>query len=145
MKKIRLIIAGSRSLSFEHVRDELGFIENIVSFFYADFKMITEIVSGACGIKASDPNREEKYAKGADYLGEIFADNFNIPIKRFYANWDAYGGAAGMVRNKEMQKYADEALVIHTNTPGSRNMIQLMRDSKKPFNSLTFKTNGIKK
>ena len=52
-----------------------------------------EIVSGA--------------ARGADVLGERYAKEHNIQIKRFPADWDKYGKRAGYIRNNQMADYAD--------------------------------------
>jgi len=41
---------------------------------------------------------------GADLLAEKYANEYNIPIKVYYANWSKYGRAAGPIRNDEMLK-----------------------------------------
>ena len=45
-------------------------------------------------------------AKGADKLGEAFADKCHIKVKRFPADWITYGKSAGYIRNEQMAKYA---------------------------------------
>jgi hypothetical protein len=47
-------------------------------------------------------------ANGADSLGERYARESGYKLKRFPANWDKYGKAAGPIRNKEMALYAAE-------------------------------------
>ena len=62
-------------------------------------------------------------AKGADWLGEQFAKNHNIPLFVFKANWDKYGKMAGPIRNREMAKYATHLIVFIANdSKGSKDM-----------------------
>jgi len=44
-------------------------------------------------------------AKGADRLGRDAAIEFGVPIKKFPADWDTHGKAAGPIRNQEMIDY----------------------------------------
>ncbi len=55
---------------------------------------ITQVVSGN--------------ARGVDRLGEMWAHNCRIPVKKMPANWDLHGKAAGPIRNSEMADYASE-------------------------------------
>lgn len=48
------------------------------------------------------------YCRGADALGERYATEHGIPVKRFPADWLAYGKAAGPIRNRKMAEYAAE-------------------------------------
>lgn len=47
-------------------------------------------------------------ARGADRLGEKFAESCGFPFRRFPADWDRYGKSAGYIRNREMAIYAAE-------------------------------------
>jgi len=73
-----------------------------------------EIVSGA--------------AKGADKLGERYANERGHKITRFIANWDTFGKAAGYRRNIEMAAYAD-ALIAFWNqeSKGTEHMIVIAK------------------
>lgn len=72
---------------------------------------ITEIVSGT--------------AQGADTLGEKYAYQKSIPVKKFPALWGKYGLKAGPIRNGEMATYADACIVIWDGeSRGSFNMIK---------------------
>lgn len=63
-------------------------------------------------------------APGVDTMGERFAAAFGIPVKRFRADWDRHGKAAGPIRNREMAEYADALLAIRKgDSPGTRDMI----------------------
>ena len=100
----RIIIAGSRKFTnYEKLESEvLGFLDSINSDDLC-------IISGG--------------AKGADWLGEQFAKNHNIPLFVFKANWDKYGKMAGPIRNREMAKYATHLIVFIANdSKGSKDM-----------------------
>lgn len=75
---------------------------------------ITEVVSGT--------------ARGADQLGERYADESGLPIKRFPADWNKYGKGAGYKRNAEMAMYA-EALIAFWDgeSKGAKHMIDLAK------------------
>ena len=47
-------------------------------------------------------------ARGADTLGERFANEMGLEISRFIPDWDGLGKRAGYVRNAEMAKFAVE-------------------------------------
>lgn len=86
---MRLIIAGSRSIDGEVAYQELR------AFVRGNLKCKpVEIVSGG--------------AKGADLLGERFANEHNIPVKRFIPDWDKHGKGAGFLRNGDMAVYASD-------------------------------------
>jgi predicted Rossmann fold nucleotide-binding protein DprA/Smf involved in DNA uptake len=72
---------------------------------------ISEVVSGG--------------ARGVDAMGEKYAADHGIPVKRFDADWLIFGKSAGPRRNKEMARYADALIAIETNPPtsGTLNMI----------------------
>lgn len=97
---MKLIIAGGRDYKF--TREDFDFISRIYDAF-----LIEEIVSGG--------------ATGADRTGEIIADNRGTPVKRFPADWNQHGRAAGPIRNEEMAKYAD-AVVLFSGGKGTQNM-----------------------
>ena len=101
----RVIIAGTRTFDNYSLLCE-----------YADFKLSRvedsiEIVSGG--------------AKGADALGEEYAEERGYYIKRFPADWKAYGKKAGPMRNKAMAEYADALLAYWDGqSRGTKNMIE---------------------
>jgi hypothetical protein len=78
-----VIIAGCRDIyDYEAVRRA---VEN------SGFQ-VTEVVSGC--------------ATGVDTLGERWAEENGVPVKRFPADWNKYGKAAGGMRNGDMAVYA---------------------------------------
>lgn len=79
---------------------------------------ITEVVSGT--------------ARGVDRSGEEWARRNRIPIKTFKPDW-GQGSKAGLLRNMEMGKYADGAIVIWDGvSTGSRHMYDYIGSLKKP-------------
>lgn len=115
---MKLIIAGSRTIqvSPEHLKK------------FLDRYMIwpTEVVSGG--------------AKGMDQSGEFFAQDFEIKITRFPADWDTHGKMAGPIRNKQMAEYADALVLIWDGqSKGSMNMRKTMLSLNKPIYEVILK------
>lgn len=111
---MKTIIAGSREFI------DQDFVNRCVK---KHIHVITEVVSGG--------------AKGVDMLGEQFAKEHNLPIKRFSVSqddWKTLGKAAGPIRNKKMAEYADALIAFWDgNSPGTKNMIETMKKMGKPF------------
>lgn len=64
--------------------------------------------------------------KGADLLGERYANERNYHIKQFPADWRRYGKSAGQKRNAEMANYADALIAFWDGkSKGTKNMIEL--------------------
>ncbi len=112
---MKLIIAGSRSIT------DINEIYQALIKYDFDLDEIKEVVSGT--------------ANGVDKLGEQFAKQCNIKIKRFPANWNKYGKGAGYIRNKQMAKYGNVLLSVWDGkSKGSKNMIDEMNSlSKKVY------------
>lgn len=107
---MKLIIAGGRDYVLEgQVSDFDQFMQAIVDQLGA----VTEVVSGG--------------AKGADSVGMDWAGRKGIPVRVFAPDWDAYGRAAGPIRNRQMAEYAD-ALVCF---PGGKGTASMIREAEK--------------
>lgn len=118
---MKVIIAGSRDLPKDHWPIYYAADAYIKSGFAA-----TEIVSGT--------------ARGIDLAGEQLATERGIPIKRFPADWNTHGKAAGYIRNKQMAEYADALIAVWAGgSAGTRNMIQEMKILNKPVYILELK------
>lgn len=103
---MKVIIAGCREFTnYEFL------VQSIYNLGYSDW---TEVVSGG--------------AKGADTLGEQFANNHSIPLKVFPADWNKFGNAAGPIRNNQMALYADALVAFWDGkSKGTKNMIETAR------------------
>jgi hypothetical protein len=69
---------------------------------------ITSVLSGGNGKR----NVEGEVLEGVDLLGEAWAEDHNIPVKLFEADWNTYGRAAGPLRNKLMAEHADACIAV---------------------------------
>jgi hypothetical protein len=99
---MRIIIAGDRHFTNKQ------YIYAVIA--KAGFP-ITEVVSGG--------------AKGVDTIGEMYALEHGIPLKRFPVNWNVYGKAAGPIRNQQMANYADGLIAfLAPGSKGTKNMIE---------------------
>lgn len=62
-------------------------------------------------------------ASGADAFGEAWAKSRFIPVRRYPADWNRHGKAAGPIRNREMAAVADILIVF----PGGRGTQDMIR------------------
>lgn len=88
---IRVIVAGSRTFI------DYEFVEKMLKKYFKEHNIHrsdVEIISGT--------------ARGADQLGEQFAEKYGLKLTKFPADWDNLGKKAGIMRNIEMVKYAIE-------------------------------------
>ncbi len=110
LRDMKVLIAGSRGfLNYNLLEAQVDQIAN----------NITEIVSGT--------------ARGADHLGETYAREHKISIKKMPAEWDRLGKQAGFARNKQMSQVADMGIIFWDGrSRGTANMIEEMRNHGKP-------------
>ena len=85
---MKVIVAGGRD--FKNYKLLKCTLDN----FQQEYGNIAEVISGT--------------AIGVDKLGEQYANENNIPIKRFVPDWKGLGKKAGHVRNRQMGDYAKE-------------------------------------
>lgn len=110
MTDYRVIIAGSRSFN------DYGLLkEHCLSILHEKMKTHRVIIVSG-------------HARGADSLGERFANEFSLPFELHPAKWRLLGKAAGMVRNAEMAKCSDELIAFWDGeSHGTRHMINFAR------------------
>lgn len=92
--EVKLIIAGSRY--FEDYKKLEYVAGRLLAIQFSGWDVV--VVSGGC--------------RGADLLGERFAAACGFPVRRFSADWAAFGRAAGPLRNRRMVAFADAVLVF---------------------------------
>lgn len=67
-------------------------------------------------------------ARGADRLGEEWAEKNNVPIERYPANWEGQGKKAGIIRNAYMADRAEALIALWDGASrGTENMIQIAK------------------
>jgi hypothetical protein len=67
-------------------------------------------------------------ARGADSLALRFANENNLVVKKFPANWDRHGNSAGYKRNVQMAEYADACVCFWDGeSKGTADMIRVAR------------------
>ena len=102
---MRTIVAGSRNISdirqLHAALVECGWVP-------------TTIISGG--------------ARGADRLGERWAEQMGLPLEIYPADWDKHGKSAGHKRNAEMAEVADALIALWDGqSRGTAGMIDLAR------------------
>lgn len=103
---MKTIIAGSRTIKDPKILEKVIQVQKM-----SGLGNITEVVCGC--------------AAGVDYLGKFWAQDNNIPVKYFPADWNKHGKRAGFVRNIAMAKYADALLAIWDGeSKGTHHMIR---------------------
>ncbi|MDJ0637171.1 MAG: DUF2493 domain-containing protein [Xenococcaceae cyanobacterium MO_188.B29] len=110
MHTLKIIVAGSRDFT------NYPFLKQKLDFYCQRYSPSQiEIVSGA--------------ARGADRLGEKYAQDRNLSLKKFPADWNKYGRGAGYRRNEQMAEYATHAVVFWDGkSKGSQHMIQIAQE-----------------
>lgn len=135
-KKIKLIIAGSRSIQDYNAVKK--YIEQGLKELKLCVSDITEVISG--------------HAKGVDKLGEQWAHENKIKVRIFEAEWNnikregarietnqygkKYDKLAGFHRNQQMADYADVLIAINEGTNGTDHMVKTMKEQNKTFSEI---------
>lgn len=106
---MRVIVAGSRS------------------FTEADYPLVREVCL-ASGYWYSEVISGG--AHGVDLLGERFAAEIGVPVRRMLADWDRYGRGAGPRRNEAMAKQANALVAVWDGASrGTADMIRRARST----------------
>ena len=107
--EFRVIICGSRDFTdYELLKSECDLLLS-----YLIKKNINIIIVSGC-------------ARGADTLGEQYANERGFTIEKYPANWEKYKKAAGFIRNEEMAKNADACIAFFSSineSKGTKDMI----------------------
>ena len=121
----RVVIAGCRDYTNY---DELkAYVDMCLSNIRKDNDII--IVSGG--------------AKGADSLGEQYANENGFEVELHLADWDKYGRGAGPQRNKEMAAVSDFVICFWDGkSRGTKSMIEYAKQLNKPVRVKQIQKNG---
>jgi hypothetical protein len=107
---MRVIVAGSRTFW------DYGYLCKILDEYKDE---ISELVSGC--------------ARGADTLGIMWAEENDVPVAKFPAQWSLYGKSAGYKRNVEMAKHSDALIAFWSGeSVGTAHMIDIARKYNLP-------------
>lgn len=111
MENFKVIIAGSRGFSnYKLLRDKCNeYLRNKRK----EYNII--IISGG--------------ARGADTLGEKYAQDEGFSLEVFPANWNKFGKSAGFRRNEQMAEVADALIAFWDGkSHGTKHMIEIMEN-----------------
>jgi len=114
-KEFKLIVAGGRD--------------------FADYGLLSEALDGLASGEYlnNNVNIVSGMARGADALAVRFANEHNVMLYEFPADWDRYGKRAGFLRNEEMGRFADGLLAFWDGeSRGTKHMIDFMKSLGKP-------------
>lgn len=105
----KVIIAGTRTFK------DYDLLCSYADYMLSQVEEPIEIVSG--------------HAKGADTLGERYAQERGYKLTLFPAEWKQFGKSAGPRRNLQMAEYANALLAYWDGeSKGTKNMIELAKE-----------------
>ena len=114
-----LLVAGSREID-RHVHE----IGDLISTARVTLASVTPLVFHTL---------LHGGARGVDTIAGDWARRRGFEVKVMPADWDQYGKAAGMIRNKEMVEAADAAIVIwNGRSSGTKSTIDLLVHHMRP-------------
>ncbi len=112
----RIVIAGSRN--YNNYNEAKAYIDFCISNIRNEYNII--VISGG--------------AKGADTLGERYANENGFTIERYLPDWRQHGKKAGPIRNREMAEVADYVICFWDGrSRGTKSMIEYSKQLNKPL------------
>lgn len=113
MENFKVIIAGSRGFSnYKLLKEKCN---EYLREKRKEYNII--IISGG--------------ARGADMLGEKYAQDEGFSLEVFPANWNKFGKSAGFRRNEQMGEVADALIAFWDGkSHGTKHMIEIMENKK---------------
>lgn len=113
MENFKVIIAGSRGFSnYKLLKEKCN---EYLREKRKEYNII--IISGG--------------ARGADTLGEKYAQDEGFSLEVFPANWNKFGKSAGFIRNEQMAEIADALIAFWDGkSHGTKHMIEIMENKK---------------
>lgn len=116
---VKVVVAGIR------------YTDPVNKIVFTDYDLVASAISGS-GYDITQVISGT--AIGVDSLGETWAKENNILVKRMPADWNAFGKAAGHIRNKAMAEYCDAAVIVWDwKSKGTKNMINQMIRLEKSY------------
>ena len=122
----RIIIAGGRDFNDYNLLKEK--VDNLISEKQKTHQIY--IVSGK--------------ARGADSLGEKYANENGLNIVEFPADWDKHGKSAGYKRNVEMAENADALIAFWDgDSRGTKHMVDIAKEKNLPTRIIRYDERNI--
>lgn len=110
---MKLLVAGSRTYL------DYGVIARVLDESIEDFGDV-EIIHGG--------------ARGVDHLAKQYCKDRNLAAIEMKADWARYKKRAGSIRNGEMAKAADHAILFWDGkSSGTKDMLTKMQQAQKPY------------
>ncbi|MGN0571086.1 MAG: DUF2493 domain-containing protein [Candidatus Fimenecus sp.] len=110
----RIVVAGCRE--YDDYDDAKVYIEMCIKKIRERYALV--FLSGGC--------------KGADMLGERYANENGFRIERYLADWQKYGKSAGPKRNLQMVKACDYVICFWDGkSRGTASVISYAKELKK--------------
>lgn len=94
---------------------------------FNDYRLLAETLDKIRGITQII----EGEAKGADTLARYYAERRGIEVRKFPADWQTYGKAAGPVRNKQILDEGKPDMVLAFRAPNSRGTQNMIDQAEK--------------
>lgn len=112
----RIVISGSRN--YNNYEEAKRYIDICINRIKSEYNLI--FVSGVC--------------RGADLLGERYAEENGYSIERYPAEWEKFGKKAGPLRNRKMAQIGDYFICFWDGkSAGTKSMIDFATALKKPI------------
>ncbi len=109
---MKMAIIGSRNIN------DYNLLKNFLNSLNIN---INKIISGG--------------ARGVDTLAEIYAKEYNIPIKIYKAEWDTLGKSAGYIRNRDIITNSDIVVCLWDGiSKGTKHSLELAKKLNKQIN-----------
>jgi len=121
-RAIRVIVAGPRTFNDYKLLAET--LDTYLPTLYTHLSDV-QIVSGG--------------ARGADWLGELYATRNGIYLHVKPADWNRYGKGAGFIRNKQMADYATHCLCFQSSTDPTKGTQHMIDTANKALRAGTIK------
>ena len=111
----RIVVAGSRD--YTDYAQAKEFIDLCICDIREKYTLV--FVSGGC--------------RGADLLGERYANENGFDIEHYPAQWEKYGRSAGPKRNRQMAQVCDYVICFWDGvSKGTKTMIGYAKEYQKP-------------
>lgn len=120
---MRVLVFGGRTLDHNKVTEHLRFL-------LGDGASVECIIEGE--------------ATGADTGAALYAEECQIPLVAFPADWSRYGKAAGHIRNKQMiDEGKPDYAIAFPGGKGTANMVKQLMGKNIPVHFVKENINGI--